>query len=209
MNKTNFLLVEALMIVIIITSCGKSYKEIKIGNQVWMTDNLNVNKFHNGVTIPESKNAEEWKKAGEAGEPAWCYYDNDPANGAKYGRLYNWYAVNHPSGLAPKGWKIPSNDDWSLLTKYLGADAGKKMKSTIGWLENGNGTNETGFNALPGGFRNYGVGFGGIGYSGYYWCGTEGDTDYGWVWFVHYHGSEVVREGSGKGMGYYVRCVRD
>lgn len=73
-------------------------EEVKIGDQIWMTRNLNVDKFCNGDPIPETKTNEEWIKAGENGKPAWCYYDNDPANGEKYGKLYNWYAVNDPRG---------------------------------------------------------------------------------------------------------------
>ena len=84
--------------------------EITIGRQVWMTENLNVDKFRNGDPISHAKTDEEWVKAGENGSPAWSHYDNDPANGEKYGKLYNWYAVNDSRGLAPEGWKIPSDD---------------------------------------------------------------------------------------------------
>ena len=110
-----------------------SYKSIKIGTQTWMTKNLNVSTFRNGDPIPEAKTEEEWKKAGEEGKPAWCYYDNDPKNGEKYGKLYNWHAVSDPRVLAPNGWHIPSDSEWSFLENYLGEDVGKKMKSTSGW----------------------------------------------------------------------------
>ncbi len=112
-----------------------SYKSIKIGNQTWMTSNLNVSTFRNGEAIPEAKTNEEWKRAGKNKQPAWCYYDNDPKNGAKYGKLYNWYAVNDPRGLAPLGWHVPTDEEWTLLSDYLGGNdlAGKKMKSTSGW----------------------------------------------------------------------------
>ena len=122
-------------------------KEIKIGQQVWTTENLNVDKFRNGEIIPEAKTAAEWHKAGENKQAAWCYYNNDSSNGTKYGKLYNWYAVNDPRGLAPEGWHIPSDQEWTDLTNYLGGveQAGAKMKSKEGWLENGNGTNESGF----------------------------------------------------------------
>jgi len=98
-----------------------------------MTENLNVATFRNGDPIPEAKTNEEWKKAGENKQPAWCYYDNDPKNGAKYGKLYNWYAVSDPRGLAPNGWHVPTDAEWTILTDYLGNDAGKKMKSNSGW----------------------------------------------------------------------------
>jgi uncharacterized protein (TIGR02145 family) len=106
---------------------------VTIGTQVWMTKNLNVDKFRNGDSIPQAKTDEEWKKAGENGQPAWCYYDNNPANGAKYGKLYNFYAVNDSRGLAPKGYHIPTDAEWTTLIDYLGSDAGKKMKSKSAW----------------------------------------------------------------------------
>lgn len=110
-----------------------SYKSVKRGTQIWMTENLNVSTFRNGEPIPEAKTVEEWEKAGENKQPAWCYYNNYPKNGAKYGKLYNWYAVIDPRGLAPEGWHVPSNEEWQTLEDYLGDDAGKKMKSTSGW----------------------------------------------------------------------------
>jgi uncharacterized protein (TIGR02145 family) len=112
---------------------GQTYKTVVIGTQTWMAENLNVSTFRNGDTIPEANTAEDWKTAGENGQPAWCYYENDPANGAKYGKLYNWFAVNDSRGLAPAGYHIPTNEEWTTLEYYLGNDAGNKMKSTSGW----------------------------------------------------------------------------
>jgi uncharacterized protein (TIGR02145 family) len=114
------------------TSQTGGYKSVKIGTQTWMAENLNVERFRNGDLIPQAKTNEEWEKAGKEGKPAWCYYDNDPKNGAKYGKLYNWYAVNDPRGLAPAGWHIPTDAEWTTLGDQLGSD-GKKMKSTSGW----------------------------------------------------------------------------
>jgi uncharacterized protein (TIGR02145 family) len=115
-----------------VTQTG-SYKSVKIGTQTWMAENLNVSTFRNGDLIPEAKTKEEWEKAGKEGKPAWCYYDNDPKNGAKYGKLYNWYAVNDHRGLAPAGWHVPTDTEWTTLGDQLGSDPGKKMKSTSGW----------------------------------------------------------------------------
>ena len=117
-----------------VTQIG-SYKSVKIGNQTWMAENLNVSTFRNGDPIPEAKTDEEWKRAGENQQPAWCYYENDPKNGQKYGKLYNWYAVNDPRGLAPEGWHVSTNIEWKNLADFQGGrwDAGKKMKSTSGW----------------------------------------------------------------------------
>jgi uncharacterized protein (TIGR02145 family) len=134
--------------------CGQNVKTVKIDKQQWMSENLNVTTFRNGDPIPEAKTAQEFIAAGLSSKPAWCYYNNDSLNNHTYGKLYNWYAVNDPRGLAPKGFHIPGLDDWNSLIYYLGGDtsAGRKMKSTTGWDENGNGNNESGFSGLPGGY---------------------------------------------------------
>jgi uncharacterized protein (TIGR02145 family) len=98
-----------------------------------MVENLNVSTFRNGDPIPEAKTNEEWEKAGKNKQPAWCYYDNDPKNGAKYGKLYNWYAVSDPRGLAPAGWHVPSQEEWEILIKNLQGTASEKMKTKDGW----------------------------------------------------------------------------
>jgi uncharacterized protein (TIGR02145 family) len=108
-------------------------KSVVIGTQTWTSENLNVSTFQNGDPIPEVRTTEEWKKAGENKQPAWCYYDNDPKNGEKYGKLYNWYAVSDPRGIAPYGWHIPSEEDWLTLEKYLGENIGKEMKNSFDW----------------------------------------------------------------------------
>ncbi len=116
-------------------TANQSYSTVTIGTQKWMTKNLNVDKFRNGDPIPHAKTNEEWKKAGENSQPAWCYYNNDPANAEKYGKLYNWYAVSDPRGLGPKGFHIPTDDEWTTLINFLGGEklAEKKMRSTRGW----------------------------------------------------------------------------
>ncbi len=154
---------------------------VKIVTQEWRTKNLDVVTFRNGDTIPEAKTNEEWQKAREEGKPAWCYYDNDPKNGEKYGKLYNWYAVNDSRGLAPKGYHVPTKAEWDSLVSYLGGEeiAGKKIKSTEGWLKyfndengssyDGNGTNESDFLCLPGGYSGYYGDFGNVGNFAFFW----------------------------------------
>ena len=122
---------------------------VTIGKQTWTAKNLDVNTFRNGDAVPEARSDAEWDKANKEGKPAWCYYNNDPKNGKEYGKLYNWYAVNDPRGLAPKGFHIPGNDEWKVLTDSLGKEAGRSMKNSFGWKENGNGTNSSGFTAIP------------------------------------------------------------
>jgi uncharacterized protein (TIGR02145 family) len=108
------------------------YKTVRIGTQVWMTKNLDLATFRNGDPIPEAKTVEEWKKAGENKQPAWCYYNNDSTNRVNCGKLYNWYAVNDPRGLAPEGYHIPSEKEWETLEDFVDG-AEEKLKSKSGW----------------------------------------------------------------------------
>jgi uncharacterized protein (TIGR02145 family) len=101
------------------------YDTINVGDQLWMKKNLDVDKFRNGTKIPQARTREEWVKAGLMKKPAWCYVNDDPILGMKMGKLYNWYAVNDKRGLAPKGWSIPTLEDWVLLKE----EAGKKMRN--------------------------------------------------------------------------------
>jgi len=188
---------------------------VTIGNQVWMTKNLNVDKFRNGDPILVVKTDEEWLKAGENKQPAWCYYNNDPANGEKYGKLYNWYAVNDPRGLAPIGYHIPSDDEWTTLVGFLGRDgkAGNEMKSKNGWSSEGNGTNSSGFSGLPGGSRSSYDGngrFESVGESGNWWSSTESrPTINAWKTGL-YSGSVGVGSSSvNQEEGNSVRCIKD
>lgn len=182
---------------------------VRIGKQTWAAANLDVSKFRNGDSIPEAKTNKEWVAAGEAGKPACCYYNNDPATGKKYGRLYNWYAVNDPRGLAPAGWSLPSDEDWGVLTFYLGGQsvAGTKLKSTRGWADDNNGTNESGFNGLPGGYRVENGQFLNLGNIGTWWSSTE---DRSLTAFDHYLvlSGNFNRSSNPRQRGESVRCIR-
>jgi len=184
---------------------------VTIGTQVWMTKNLDVSTFRNGDPIPQAKTDEEWVKAGDNKQPAWCYYENDPANGAKYGKLYNWYAVSDSRGLAPVGYHVPSDAEWTLLTDYLGGEekAGDKMKSKQGWAEDGNGTNSSGFSGLPGGARPSSGAFLYIGLYGYWWSSTEFNTYHAWPCLLSCYLGNVSRYFNVKEGGFSVRCLRD
>lgn len=203
--------VSLILTLLIGFGCISYAQTVTIGTQVWMTKNLDVSTFRNGDPIPQAKTEEEWKKARENEQPAWCYYDNDPANGTKYGKLYNWYAVNAPRGLAPKGFHIPSEAEWTILTDYLGGEgiAGKKMKSTSGLNEDGSGTNSSGFSGLPGGVRtSYGP-FYDIGSNGGWWSSTERNPNNAWSRYLTYADGNVDGKYSNKGRGFSVRCLRD
>jgi uncharacterized protein (TIGR02145 family) len=203
--------VSLIFILLIGFGCISYAQTVTIDTQVWMTKNLDVATFRNGDSIPQAKTNEEWKKAGENHQPAWCYYNNAPANGAKYGKLYNWYAVNDSRGLAPVGYHVPSDAEWTKLTDFLGAgEAGRKMKNTSSdWAQNGNGTNESGFSGLPGGYR----GRSGIFYDVYsygdWWSSTESITNDAWSRNLNYANSDVGRGNDDKTDGFSVRCLRD
>jgi len=98
---------------------GKIYKTVKIGDQVWIAENLNVTTFRNGDSIPQARTNEDWLNAADSCKPAWCYYDNDPDCGIFFGKLYNWYAVADPRGLAPNGYKIPTESDIDIFISQI------------------------------------------------------------------------------------------
>lgn len=185
---------------------------VKIGNQVWMCRNLDVDRYRNGDLIPEVKDQTEWVKLTTG---AWCYYNNDTALGKIYGKLYNWYAVNDSRGLAPFGSHIPTDAEWTELTSYLGGEkiAGGKLKETgkVHWLSPNTGaTNSSGFFALPGGWRNSAFGyFTDIGNSGYWWSASESNSTNAMYRRLFFDGATISRYSINKGNGYSVRCIRD
>jgi len=134
---------------------------VKVGNQIWSNRNLDVATFRNGDPIPEAKNPAEWQQYCKNNKPAFVYLNFDPKNGKKFGKLYNFHAVMDPRGLAPKGWHVPSKQEYETLMATLGGkyESGKKIRGKAGWdLPDkkygeyaGNGTNESGLNFLPGG----------------------------------------------------------
>ena len=192
--------------------------DVKIGTQVWTSKNLDVSTFRNGDPIPEAKNAKEWVTASENKTAAYCYYDYDRKNGKVYGKLYNWHAVNDSRGLAPKGYHLPSDAEWTILTDMLGGEAiaGEKMKSKQGWRKNGkygNGNNSSGFNGLPGGYCDGdGIGFGnffGIAAYGYWWSSSEESLRNAWYRYLFYNSIRVGMGSDYEYGGLSVRCLRD
>ena len=181
-------------------------KTIQIGNQYWTTRNLDVSTYRNGDIIPEVQDPTNWSKLTTG---AWCYYENKTENGITYGKLYNWYAVNDPRGLAPVGYHIPSDAEWTTLSDYLGSEPGKKMKSTSGWNKEGNGSNTSGFAGLPGGFRYFNGWFFSIGDVGYWWSSTYCNTTNAWNFGLNYRGSDLGKYNNNKSIGISVRCLRD
>jgi len=208
--KKNIILIVMMVFSVTISKA----QTVTIGTQVWTSKNLDVDKFRNGDPVPQAQTEEEWKEAGENKQPAWCYYDNDPINGRKYGKLYNWYAVNDQRGLAPAGFHIPTTFEWEDLVDFLGGiiDAAKKMKSTSGWHEN-NGSNEIGFNGLSGGYRNCDYAsstFEEMGNHGFWWSTTDDNTSTkAWTRGINYGYGGVNRGLIRKNTGCSVRCLKD
>lgn len=191
------------------------YPTVTIGTQIWMQKNLNVCKYRNGDDIPQVQDPTDWKNLTTG---AWCYYNNDPTatTGTVYGKLYNWYAVNDPRGLAPTGYHVPSDAEWTTLTTFLGGEsvAGNAMKETgiAHWYSpnNQDATNSSGFTGLPGGYRERFGAFVKIGSSGFWWSSSEFvGNPYAWIRYLNYNYGGAVRSYYYKTEGYSVRCLRD
>ncbi|MEI6090294.1 MAG: FISUMP domain-containing protein [bacterium] len=187
--------------------------EVQICNQIWMGCNLDVDTYRNGDPIPEVTDSAEWVNATSG---AWCYYNNDPAMGEIYGKIYNWYAIQDSRGLAPEGWHIPNFDEWNQLEDCLGRTEGSggKLKST-GTIEAGDGlwyapnagaTNEFGFSALPGGLREFGQ-FHYLGFGGFWWDSFEKLTN--GLKELEYDNAEMWSSFWFSAVGCSVRCVKD
>lgn len=186
-----------------------AFSSVVIGTQTLMDKNLDVTTYRNGDLIPEVTDKNTW---GSITYGAWCYYNNDMANGNIYGKLYNWYAVNDPRGLAPVGWHVPTDAEWTVLGASLGGDAvaGGKMKSTTLWTSPNTGaTNESGFSALPSGYRqpNYAVDFGNINTYTLWWCSDEYDSSNAYYRKLINTTTALNRNTSFKNYGFPVRVI--
>jgi len=182
-----------------------------ICDQDWMVRNLDVDHYRNGDPIPQVTDPAVWATLTTG---AWCWYENNSANGTVYGKLYNWYAVNDARGLAPAGWHVPSDAEWTTLTDCLGGEivAGGKMKETgtAHWFSPNTGAdNSSGFTGLPGGHRAAEGSFFYAGLVGYWWSSTELNTALAWARYVNYISAIAFTLGDTKTHGFSVRCVRD
>ncbi len=190
---------------------GNQYDLIKIGNQIWMKENLKVSKYRNGESIPTGLVNSAWANTNKG---AYAIYNNENANNNIYGKLYNWYAVNDSRGLCPTGWHVPRDSEWSTLISYLGGEsvAGGKLKSTgiYYWNSpNSNATNVSGFSALPGGYLS---GDGNFNYrlrDAVFWSANEKFTFNAWYFYLHYYNGNMGSSSNVKQNGYSVRCLKD
>ena len=204
---------------------GNTYSTVAICNQIWTKSNLKVKKYSDGTIIPEVKTAAAWNALTTGG---WCYYNNNSSNGITYGILYNWYAVAgiydaaslaNPAlrkKLAPTGYHIATDTEWSTLIDCLGGDvlAGDTMKEigTTHWTATGTNptaTNTSGFTGLPGGYILESGLFSNIGNYGYWWSSTENNTTYAWYRALIYNWGNAIRNNYGKRDGLSVRCLKN
>ncbi len=197
---------------------GNLYGTINIGTQVWMTENLRTTRYNDNTPIPNVTGDSEWIAQTT---PAYCWLRNEIQYKEIYGALYNWFTVE-TGKLCPAGWHVPSDSEYKKLEQTLGmpaseldnldwrgSDQGSKMKSQTGWAPGENGTNSSGFSALPGGYRFARTGaFNGIGINTYWWS-SELNEEYGWYRFLEGTSSGVYRSGTSKTGGKYIRCVKD
>jgi len=180
-----------------------------------MAENLKVTTYRNGEAIPNVTGNTEWAGLNTG---AYCAYNNDNSNIDTYGFLYNWYAVEDSRNIAPDGWHVSTDDDWKTLeiylgmsqseadtTDYRGTNEGIKLKCKSGWYNNGNGTNESGFTALPSGYRSaFSGNYGAMGEWAIFWTSINNIDR-----FLHYTHSDVGRNYGSKRGGFSVRCIKD
>lgn len=192
---------------------GNGYDTVVIGSQVWLKQNLRTTKFRDNTIIPNLSDSLNWLNATSSG---YCWYKNDSLTYSDYGVLYNWYSVNS-SKLCPLGWHVPTSYEWGSLSYYLGGNSvsGGKLKEieSFHWISNIGGNNASGFTALPSGYRNYNGNFLDLGYYGYWWTQTSGNTSTSALrmWLTKYNevlnylGSQYEQRKA----GLAVRCLRD
>jgi len=208
---------------------GNVYYTVTIGTQTWMFENLKTTKYRNGEAIGTTTPATKDISGESAPKYQWAY-NGDEGNASKYGRLYTWYAVNDSRNIAPAGWHVPTDAEWTTLENYLiangynydstttGNKIAKSLAATTDWNSNsGTGTigndltknNSSGFTALPGGYRVGSGAFDLVGSRGCWWSSTEWTTTMGWSRNLLYYGGNLYRYTSTKSDGFSVRCVRD
>ncbi|MGB0511555.1 MAG: FISUMP domain-containing protein, partial [Flavobacteriales bacterium] len=207
---------------------GHVYETVLIGDQCWFAENLRTTVYANGDQIPAGLTGGEWVSAtagatavyGEGTSTCYNYWSPDidacdeAQSLAAYGRLYNWYAVDDGRGLCPSGWHVPTDGEWTDLEDFITSQGfagteGTALKSTSGWYNNGNGTDDFGFSALPGGYR--------YGYDGYFptagfdgsWWSSSLSGIFALNRYLNYNSPDVDLDVNGPRNGYSVRCLKD
>jgi uncharacterized protein (TIGR02145 family) len=214
--KSLFRILPFLLVVTSLTAQTEAdtIPSVKIGKQTWSQMNLNTSKFRNGDEILEVKTNADWEKASREKKAAWCYYDFNAKNGETYGKLYNWFAVSDPRGIAPKGWHIAINDEWNLLKDGLTSsegEAGKFLKNIKGWKGGDKATNASGFSAFPSGITYWQGAFAFEKTHAYFWTAsplTPKKEPWHFILYGKTHGLQQSRD-LDLGCGMAVRCVKD
>jgi uncharacterized protein (TIGR02145 family) len=194
---------------------GNVYQPILIGNQVWIAENLKVTHYRNGNEIPTGYSNADWSILDNTETGAYAVYDDNESNADTYGYLYNWYAVDTMShNIAPEGWHVPTDADWTELKTYLSNNGhsgseGTALKSMMGWNYSGNGTDDYGYTALPGGYRYYNGSYNDVGNYAYFWSATEHGSYNAWRCTLHYGTSGINLSSYYKGYGFAIRLLRD
>lgn len=201
---------------------GNTYQAAKIGNQVWMTENLQTTRYADGSAITHIEENTAWAEL-EADEKVYCWYDNDISNVDTWGMLYTWAAAvngnpgsdSNPSaiqGVCPDGWHLPSEAEWEELIDYAGGNgsAGNKLKEsgTDHWNFNWGSTDDWGFSVIPGGYRSFGGSFVNIGELARFWSASETTTTSA-VYFQMDSSDDVYSYNNSMSTGFSVRCVKD
>ena len=193
---------------------GNVYHSVTIGTQTWMVENLKVTHFRNGDQIPNITDFTLWE---QQSSPAYCWYNNNSTNKNPYGALYNWFTVSDSRVIAPIGWHIPTDDEWTTLITFLGGEnlAGGPMKETgfTHWNQpNAGATNSSGFTAEPAGFRS-GNDFVELNIGTDFWTSTESSAYLAWNRYLYYNKTQVDRGYNGFGVdktdGKTIRCIKD
>jgi uncharacterized protein (TIGR02145 family) len=186
---------------------------LKFGNNLWTTKNLTSRFFQNGEDIPQAKNSDDWVLAVNNKEPIWAYPEFEEKN-AKFGLLYNWYALNDNRKIVPHGFEIPSLKAWKELVESLGGDevAGGEMKSVDGWIEEwGNGSNSSKFNGYPGGYTDLEGMPSGLGWTVSWWSGDKviiDGNEYAWTIGLDQDTANTYFQEFEVGCGYFIRCIK-
>jgi uncharacterized protein (TIGR02145 family) len=188
---------------------GNVYPIVTIGNQRWLARNLATKQFLNGDIIPFVSDPVEWEKYGQEGLPACCWYENNQALEQNYGLLYNWFAVADPRGIAPSDSRVALLSDWMELTTHAGGEhiAGRKIKNITGWDNFGNGSNQFGFNAMPGGGRGIFGSFLDLGEYANWWTPEHNEQDAFFVYTAFSNSNLFIRKDGFKASGLSVRCI--
>lgn len=190
---------------------GNEYVTSQIGNRIWMLSNLRTTRFQTGDYIPVIESNEEWEEYGEKEVPACCWYNNQAEGMARYGLLYNWFAVHDSRGLAPAGWSIPTEQDLKDLIASQGGPfiAGRKLKSRNGWSHFGSGNNSSGFSAQPTGGRGAMGSFLDFGdYANWWLRDTPSEREAYFLSLTFVDSNAQIQKDGFKASGLAVRCVR-